>query len=281
MVRSPYGKNCAVGQCLSDLVPYSFTMRTRSDTRAEQQLSEINGYLELGMEEEALRLIRGTLHKEQISLEEFNTCLFALLQAGDPKQWRKPIEIAYARLTRPVNDTIRANMVIYYFTIGQPQTAFEFFPKRRPTRFFDIWVMMQVCLELSRLDEAKKIARCCVRFLAIAEDEFTKASMINALATYYLRIGEWESALELWRQAPAESTFERQRLCGIVKVHLLQALEAARTGLAKVAAAQQHADLSMEVQLPGNNAALSRDAERDLKSLKDRIDKLLLAADSC
>jgi hypothetical protein len=57
-----------------------------------------------------------------------------------------------------------------------------------------------------------------------------KASMIDALDAYYLRIGDPESALNFWREAPAEPVFQRQRLCGIAKAHLLQALEAANSG---------------------------------------------------
>src|SRR5439155_17408656 len=88
-------------------------------------------------------------------------------------------------------------------------------------------------------------------------------------------IGELQSALKLWEQAPVEPAFQRQRLCGIVKVHLLQALEAARMGLAKVAGAQQHADLSTEIELPGNTASLIGDTERDLRDLERGIEGLV------
>ena len=256
-------------------------MATRTDIRDQQHLNEIDGYLELGMQDEALASIRLTLNNPLITAEEFDTCVFALLQMKQPEPWRKAVERAYDRLKKPDDDEIRSDMLNYYFGICEFGKAVEFFPRRRSKRLFDAWVMMHVCLELAHMREAKKIARICSGILETTEDDFLKAAMMDALANYYARMGRWNVALKLWQEAPNEPILQRQRLCGIVKVHLLQALEAARTGLAKVAAAQQHADLSMEVQLPGNNAALSRDAERDLKSLKDRIDKLLLAADSC
>jgi hypothetical protein len=62
----------------------------------------------------------------------------------------------------------------------------------------------------------------------------------------------------------------------VVKIRLLQALEATRAGLATVAASQKYSDLTMQVQLPGNTASLIGDTERELNSLKDTIDKLLL-----
>jgi hypothetical protein len=60
-------------------------MKTRTEPRIEQQLNEIDGYLELGMQEEALALVHATLGKEQISAEEFNACVFALLQSEHPE----------------------------------------------------------------------------------------------------------------------------------------------------------------------------------------------------
>ena len=79
------------------------------------------------------------------------------------------------------------------------------------------------------------MARYCSGFLATADDDFTRASMADALASYCLWIGDPESALKLWREAPAEPVFQRQRFCGIVKAHLLQALEAAKAGLVTLA----------------------------------------------
>jgi tetratricopeptide (TPR) repeat protein len=250
-------------------------MKNRSHFCDEEQLNEIGGYLDLGMEEEALSLIGDTLAKKQISPDEFNNCVFALLQVHDPKPWTRAIEAAYDRLQKPLKDEIRANMVNYYFSVGDSEKAFEFFPTGGRIRFFDFWVMMQVCLELGHLDEAKKIAQHCRRVLAAAEEDFTKASMIDALAAYYLRIGDCESALKLWSEAPTEAAFQRQRLTGIIKARLLQALQAAKAGLAAVAASQQDPDLSTEIPLPGNTATLMSDTERELKYLQHALEKLV------
>jgi tetratricopeptide (TPR) repeat protein len=249
-------------------------MKTRSQPRIEQQLSEIDGYLELGMQQEALALVGATLSKEQISAEEFNACVFALLQSEHLESWEDSVERAYARLSKPVNDEVRSAMLNYYFSVREPAKAFEFFP-RRHLKFFDAWTMMQVCLELGRLKQAKKVARLCSEILAVAKDNFTKASMSDALAAYYLQIGEWQQALRFWGQAAVEPAFQRQRLCGIVKVHLMQALAAARAGLASVAGSRRHPDFSAEIQLPGNDASMATDTERELKDLERAIEKLL------
>src|SRR6478672_10451055 len=217
-------------------------MKNRIHFCNQEHVSEIDGYMELGMKGEALDLIRGALEKRQASGDEFHTCVFALLRSERLETWKNLVKTAYRRLSKPVNDQVRSAMLNYYFSVGEAARAFEFFP-RRPTKFFDAWTMMQVCLELGRLGEAKKVARYCSGFLATAEDDFTRASMADAMASYCLWIGDPESALKLWREAPAEPVFQRQRHCGIVKAHLLQALEAARAGLAALAG-QKWSDLS-------------------------------------
>jgi hypothetical protein len=89
-----------------------------------------------------------------------------------------------------------------------------------------------------------------------------------------LWIGDPESALKLWREAPAEPVFQRQRLCGIAKAHLLQALEAAKAGVVALSR-QNWSDPSSEIRLPGNAATPISDAERELKDLQDGIKRLV------
>jgi len=248
-------------------------MKNRIHFCNQEHLSEIDGYMQLGMEEEALDLIRGTLGKRQVSGEEFYICVFALLQSEHPQSFKRVVEHAYGQLSEPTDDQVRSAMLNYYFSVGEAARAFEFFP-RRPTKFFDAWTMMQVCLELGRLDEAKKVARYCSSLLATADDDFTRASMADALASYCLWIGDPESALKLWREAPVEPTFQRQRFCGIVKAQLLQALQAAKAGLVTLAR-QNGSDPSSEIRLPGNAATPISDAERELKDLQDGIKRLV------
>jgi tetratricopeptide (TPR) repeat protein len=248
-------------------------MKNRMNFCNKKYLGEIDGYMELGMQEEALTMIRATLDKREISEEEFHTCVFALLRSEHPRSFKRVVEHAYGQFSQPTDDRVRSAMLNYYFSIDEAARAFEFFP-RRPTKFFDAWTMMQVCLELGRLDEAKKVARYCSSLLATADDDFTRASMADALASYCLWIGDPESALKLWREAPAEPTFQRQRFCGIVKAQLLQALQAAKVGLVTLAR-QNGSDPSSEIRLPGNAATPISDAERELKDLQDGIKRLV------
>jgi tetratricopeptide (TPR) repeat protein len=259
---------------MSDPAWHSGRMRTLSACPTEPKLDEIDGYLELGMEEEALDLVGSSLTRSELSADQFHSCILALLQSREPEPWRSAVESAYRRLSKPATDQAQSAMLNYYFSIGDYARAFEFFP-RQSTKFFDAWTMMQVCLELGRLDEAKKVARYCRGLLATDDDDFTKASMADALGAFYLRIADPEKALQVWQDAPTEPTFHRQRLTGLVKARLLQALQTAKNGRASLAREKQKPDLSCELSLPGNAAQLMNDTEGELSELESAIQQLI------
>ena len=260
---------------MSDLVGQGVGMTTRTLSRnGPPPIDEIDGYIELGMQEEALAQVHVTLNRNFITPEEFNSCVFALLQTDQPESWKRTVENAHSRLKTPGDDKVRSAMLNYYFTIGESKVAWKFFP-RHWTKFFDAWVMMQVSLELGRLNQAKAVAQTCSDILAAAQDDFTKSSMIDALTSYHVRLCNWDVALKLWEEAPDEPCFQRQRLTGIVKIHLARALEAAKDGLTKVAADRIDLEIGNEVPLPGNRAEVLDQTERELKELEGAIDKIM------
>lgn len=241
---------------------------------AEAAIDEIDGYLELGMAEQALDRVRETLSKAEIAPDEFQGCVFALLQSDGLEQWKKQVEIAYRCLTDRSDDRVRSAMLNFYFSLNESNKAFLFFPKRS-TKFFDAWTMMQVCLDLGRLEEAKKVARYCRGNLASAKDDFTQASMIDALAAYHLRMREFEPALALWSEAPVEPAFHRQMVRGAVKARLMQALQAAKAGLATANLMKEEAKFETEMQLAGNTHAIGAEAVTELAELSSKIEKFL------
>jgi len=237
-------------------------------------IDEIDGYLELGMADEALDRVRETLSKPGITPDEFQGCVFALLQSDGLERWRKQVETAYRGLTDRSDDRVRSAMLNFYFSLNESNKAFLFFPKKS-TKFFDAWTMMQVCLDLGRLDEAKKVARYCRGNLASAKDDFTQASMIDALAAYHMRMSEFEAALTLWSEAPVEPAFHRQMVRGVVKARLMQALQAAKVGHGMAKLMKEQANFETEMQLPGITQAIGAEAVTELNALLDKVEKFV------
>src|SRR3954463_699072 len=98
-----YRLSSPLGQRMSDPLFQSGVMRTQIDRCEDQELNEIDGYLELGMEGEALKQIRVILAQAEISCDEFCTCVFALLQSERPEPRKEEVENAFRRLDKPVS----------------------------------------------------------------------------------------------------------------------------------------------------------------------------------
>ena len=99
--------------------------------------------------------------------------------------------------------------------------------------------------------------------------------MIDALASYHLRINEFDQALNLWSEAPVEPAFHRQMVKGVVKARVMQALQAAKTGLVLANTMKEQADLATEMQMTGNTQAIGADAVEELAKLQTKIERFL------
>ena len=100
--------------------------------------------------------------------------------------------------------------------------------------------------------------------LAAARDGFLRAALSEALAGYYARTGKWEAAVKLWQNMPQESPFAGSALCGIVAVQTAQALVATRAHLERLAKLRANLDSTVELQLPGNEATILNEVEKEL-----------------
>ena len=72
-----------------------------------------------------------------------------------------------------------------------------------------------------------------------------------------------------------EEPFRQNALSGIVRIHLARALEGVRSGLNALNSLKKTVDKSTALMLPGNDEAMTCDAEKELLGLKRGIEKLL------
>jgi tetratricopeptide (TPR) repeat protein len=180
---------------------------------------EIDGYLELGLVNEALKLAREIISRAKITAIGFNSALSAILQAPRVKQWRQIVETSYNRLSRKDQGATRSNMLAFYLSIDDSDSAARHFPSLKTANHGDLFLMMSTLLDLDRLDEARGVARQCERVLEECQTPFEQSSLIEALARYHARIGEWNTALELWEHAPLDQPFNQDALTRIVEIH--------------------------------------------------------------
>ena len=132
---------------------------------------------------------------------------------------------------------------------------------------------MKAVLQLDKLQDAEALATRCTKAPALATNRFEQSLLLDALARFFARTHDWDRAIAAWQHAPLDEPFRRDALSGIVKIHLARAFEAVESGLKALAELKRNSEPSL--CLPGNDLAMTRDAEKELLKFKRGIEKLL------
>jgi hypothetical protein len=150
------------------------------------------------------------------------------------------LKAAYNRQSRKFKRKVRSDMLWMYASLGDWENARKFVSTRDAWSAADMFWTMDVLLALDLLDNAKH---------------------------------DWETAIEMWQQAPLDEPLRRNALSGIVQIHLARAFEAIESGLNALAELKRNPELSL--CLPGNDLRMTEEAEKELLKFKRGIDKLL------
>ncbi len=240
--------------------------------------AEISGYCDLGMKREALRLTRKLLEKRRILPDEFSEALRTIgvyASFKSFKKWKPKFEAAYERQSRKFKRKTRPLMVEIYGSMGEWESAIQFLSVRKPSSAGEAFFGMEALLELDNLQDAKVLAARCKRALSCATSRFEQSVLLTGLGEYYSRIQRWDDALAAWEHMPLEQPFRRDALNGIVKIHLARALHAATRGLQLLSELKENPDKEIQLIAPGNDLALTLDAEKELLKFKRGIEKVL------
>lgn len=107
------------------------------------------------------------------------------------------------------------------------------------------------------------------------EDAFDFSCLIEALATYHARLGEWSEAFELWSKAPRNEPLSRNAAAGRVELCLVKALALIREELATLR--DLPFDFEYELVVPGNADGLRKETEVELQKFQRALEKLVPA----
>src|SRR6266700_3168604 len=240
--------------------------------------AEISGYVDIGMKKEALRLTRKLLEKRRILPDEFSEALWTIgvyASFKSFKKWKPKFEAAYERQSRKFKRKTRPLMVEIYGSMGEWESAIQFLSVRKPSSAGEAFFGMEALLELDNLQDAKVLAARCKRALSCATSRFEQSVLLTGLGEYYSRIQRWDDALAAWEHMPLEQPFRRDALNGIVKIHLARALRAIDRGLKALSELKDNPDSENQLSLPGNDLALTAQAEKELLRFKRGIEKVL------
>jgi hypothetical protein len=253
----------------------SDVQRNRTNIQPLVLAAEISGYCDIGMKREALRLARKVFEKRRISPEEFFEAIRAVGVHSDFQRLKPQIEAAYDRQSRRFKSWARPGMLYMYAALGDWETAAQFVSVQHASSAGEMFFSMEVLLALDKLEDAEHLAAKCQKAFRLAKDPSDQSFLIEALAPFLARTHRWDEAIAIWQQAPLDQPFRRNALCGIVGIHLGQALESVQIGLRTLAELKEQPNRELSLALPGNDESLTRKDEKELLRFRRGINKLL------
>lgn len=240
--------------------------------------AELEGYMEMGMQHEALRLARDYLRADRVGFEKFWASLDAILILEDhPVKWRQDVEKAFDGLSKKDRRKARSQMLSFYYTLKEYSSAERFMPRRftGPTWFTDLAFGLHTKMALGKREEATRIALNAARALeGLDEDHYGLNVVKEAFAHFFLSYDEWDAAIELFEQLQEDEMVAESAMLGLIEAHVRRTLAAIRTAHEALERLGERVHPALEVTLPGNDAKRWADMGAKLA----RIERLMQCA---
>jgi hypothetical protein len=240
--------------------------------------SELEGLVEMGMKDEALRLARRTLKGDSITADTFNDALDAIIFFADGcKPWAKLVESAYARLSKRDRRSACSNLLSFHCCNHDYEAASRFIPRRFEGEEWlsELGFAMETMLALGKMNEVEKLARRLPRAIKEADNRMMQAMLLHFQAEYLVRKGDWDRAIKLLEIVQLHETFSQNAVAGIVEIHAACALLAIQRGLQLVEKFNQNFDPVAETIVPGKDKAIQQTAEKEFRRLQKILENIL------
>ena len=179
--------------------------------------TELEGYIKLGIHKAAMRLAKRLLHKPTITCLQFHQAISAVVEFETRlKQWRKPLEDAYARLSIKDRRRQRFSMLWFFHGMGDEVAASHFLPKRFNTPFglVELGWAWEIWLALDNEKALDANLGKVVRAASFAENSYMCGALYAILGEFFLRRERWQEAADSYRQIPAESANSHAAVIG-------------------------------------------------------------------
>ena len=243
--------------------------------RRSPRLDELEGFVELGMKREALSLARQLFRGDKLKVAEFNGALAAILIQQDRlKTWKPLVEAAYARLTERDKRTARSDMLGFYHSLKDWESAYRFLPARSNSAL-DLMFAMETLLSLRKQEEAKRVQTRCLRMLNQPMDPFYRSALLLALGSYHAQRAELGTADEYFGKVTVDEIFARNGWTAIFEIEALRGLLQVWAGQLQLNEFRQLGTDENAISLPANRDDRFAEAERDLKRYEKAFYRIL------
>jgi tetratricopeptide (TPR) repeat protein len=237
-------------------------------------LCELNGFSEMGMQEDVLKSARALFKLRPMHPAVLSEALSAILIHADQlPRWRAAVEKAYAGMSARLRKFVRSEMLGFYVSVRDWNKASQFIPAR-PRAAQDLLFTMWTLLNLRRMDEARAIERKSIKLLLKSEDRFETSMLLDALADYYAQTGHWAEAEVCWQLSPPEEPFFDTAACRLVQLQAMQGMRNANLGLSTLAGLEALPD-EHALMLPGNQRERFEEIHKELTRYEKALKRVV------
>jgi hypothetical protein len=236
---------------------------------------ELDGFLDLGMTVEARKLVREILRHPDLGAGEFADAVRAIGMDDRPQRWRPSIESAHKRLPKKEQRRARASMLAFYIAVNDTKAALPFCAARDLSAAPYLWFAMEALLEHGKAKEAKAVARKCAVLRRAAHTAFDQGCLSDALASYYIRRGDWARAHDACLIAPNWAMLPRSRAIRLVEFYLAAALKSIESGLYVTKELRRQTPVSLKVCFDGATEGLVKETEKNLMKFRRVLERLI------
>lgn len=245
------------------------------DTPAGKIISQIQGFMEIGMHKESVKLAKQLLKSEPIDSLMFYQALRAIFVGDNAKKFKGIVYAAYNRLSHTNKMSSQEHMLHFTNMIGDFKRAQNFIPVKSNDPH-TLLVAMETCLENKEFVKAKSIQRQCLELLNETSEEFGTSFLLFSLAEYADRLGNHEEAEKYWLKLICldEPTFP-SAVRGLIRNKTAQAWKHVQFAQAQIQKFRGNIDSTTVLALPGNHDCLLDQAQKSLNSYRKSLEKIL------
>ncbi len=237
-------------------------------------VKNLSGYIDLGAQGEAIRIVKQILAQQRISPTAFEEAITAAGALSEPRKWIVQLEAAWNRQSRAFQRKTNSAMLMLYSLVNQWEKAARHAAPNLLCCPSDFLFGVEAFLRTGRTKEAARVARKARKLLESELSTFELGCLIEALASYHAWVGDRAEAFELWEQAPRDEPFGRNAALGRAELGLAQSLDIIAEELDVLRSLPL--DLRHELMVPGNTDGMRKETEAELLKLKRALEKLLL-----
>ncbi len=191
--------------------------------RTAHDLNELEGYVELGMQRESLRLARKLLKQPGLTPQIFADAMHAILVHADQlTRWRPLVETVHSKFSAKQKRAARKSMFHFYVSLNEFGMAFLYMPLK-PRAADDLLFCMWTLLDLRYMDACDDMAERIKRIWNKPKSEFEISCVLEAIGSYAAQNGWFEVAESVWEQAITHELFEANAWTGLINIEIAKA----------------------------------------------------------